>query len=47
MRERITTLRDVDGLEVLSHYFLATHSFDLTLLDTKAVVLRLIHKMLS
>jgi hypothetical protein len=46
MRERITMLRDVDVLEMLSPYFLATHSFDITLFDKKAVALRLIHKTL-
>jgi hypothetical protein len=47
MRERITTLREVDVLEMLSRYVLVTKSFDVRVYDEKVVGLGLIHKTLS
>jgi hypothetical protein len=45
-RERITTLREVDVLEMLSHSVFGTQSFDVGVFDEKAIGLGLIHKML-
>jgi hypothetical protein len=47
MRERITTLREIDVLEMPSHYVLVTQSFDVGVFDENAVGLELIHTTLS
>jgi hypothetical protein len=41
MREWTTTLRDADVLEMLSHCFLGTQSFDVVVSGEKATRLRL------
>jgi hypothetical protein len=46
-REQITTLQEVDVLEILSHYLLGMRSFDVAVLDENVVGPGLIHTTLS